>query len=349
MSCGGHCKLTLFIILFYYDNMNKRKSFVFFTSWASALSAYSPEVRCAIYDAIISYVDTGEEPDFNDDPVTAASFRFIKQDIDLMKHRYDDTCKRRKEAIKKRWQKYHEKKAADNASAAEPMQENTNNTNVPFVFNTIQDDTKNTIVSNEYKKYKPIHYVYDNVDGNDNEDDNEYDDVDGNDNNNDLSTSSIKDNINNINNINNISNINTLKGNNISRASAKNDVVGDDLINQFFADTNQAQIESLAMQLRCTPLELRAMAEETIDQWQLEQIHHDNYQDAARHLTSTMRIKARAKKTAKTKSALGPGEFINDKGQRTYGTGRVILPETAPTRPTERHAWDASSQTWELM
>lgn len=46
---------------------------------------------------------------------------------------------------------------------------------------------------------------------------------------------------------------------------------------------------------------------------------------------------------------LGVGEFYDNSGHRTYGSGKAIIPPTAPPRPSDRHAWDSSSNTWILL
>ncbi len=47
---------------------------------------------------------------------------------------------------------------------------------------------------------------------------------------------------------------------------------------------------------------------------------------------------------------LGAGEYIEQgTGRRTYGTGRVTIPAGAPARPSERYAWNESSQNWVLL
>ncbi len=47
---------------------------------------------------------------------------------------------------------------------------------------------------------------------------------------------------------------------------------------------------------------------------------------------------------------LGAGEYIErGTGRRTYGTGRVTIPAGAPARPSERYAWNESSQNWVLL
>lgn len=45
---------------------------------------------------------------------------------------------------------------------------------------------------------------------------------------------------------------------------------------------------------------------------------------------------------------LGPGEFI-DNGRRTYGTGEATIPPDAPPRPSDKHLWDALSGSWILF
>lgn len=46
---------------------------------------------------------------------------------------------------------------------------------------------------------------------------------------------------------------------------------------------------------------------------------------------------------------LGVGERIDENGNRTYGSGRVIIPQDAPPRPSERHSWNASNNQWILQ
>lgn len=45
---------------------------------------------------------------------------------------------------------------------------------------------------------------------------------------------------------------------------------------------------------------------------------------------------------------LGVGEFINTQGQRTYGSGKYIIPMDAPPRPGQNYYFDASTQKWML-
>ena len=47
--------------------------------------------------------------------------------------------------------------------------------------------------------------------------------------------------------------------------------------------------------------------------------------------------------------ALGVGEWIDETGRRTYGTGKATIPLNAPARPSDRYCWDAQTQNWILI
>lgn len=47
---------------------------------------------------------------------------------------------------------------------------------------------------------------------------------------------------------------------------------------------------------------------------------------------------------------LGVGEFFDKAtGRRTYGSGKATIPQDAPPRPSERHAWDSETSKWVLL
>lgn len=48
-------------------------------------------------------------------------------------------------------------------------------------------------------------------------------------------------------------------------------------------------------------------------------------------------------------NGLGVGEYIDGNGNRTYGSGRVVIPQDAPPRPSSRHTWNASNNQWILQ
>lgn len=77
----------------------RRKSFVFFTDWHKVLEKYDVQLRCAVYDAIIRYAETGEEPGLTGE--AGMAFAFIKEDIDRNNRRYEELCARRREYARK--------------------------------------------------------------------------------------------------------------------------------------------------------------------------------------------------------------------------------------------------------
>lgn len=51
-----------------------------------------------------------------------------------------------------------------------------------------------------------------------------------------------------------------------------------------------------------------------------------------------------------TKANLGVGEYIDkETGRRTYGSGKATIPQDAPPRPSDKHAWDSATSKWVLL
>lgn len=123
------------------------------------------------------------------------------------------------------------------------------------------------------------------------------------------------------------------------------------LIVEFFAPEKQATLEALAMQLSLSFDEMKKMALEVVNEWTLTGQTHPSYNDASRHLISVLRKKKQwGKPTSDAQAAntgLGVGEFLDSHGRRTYGTGGVIVPESAPPRPSAAHWWSDASRLWE--
>lgn len=64
--------------------------------------------------------------------------------------------------------------------------------------------------------------------------------------------------------------------------------------------------------------------------------NYDNVRGSASYATSSTNL-------------LGVGEFIDRNGNRTYGSGKTIIPQDAPPRPSARHSWNASNNQWILQ
>jgi len=56
-----------------------------------------------------------------------------------------------------------------------------------------------------------------------------------------------------------------------------------------------------------------------------------------------------ASRAAGSNKNLGVGEYLTADGKRTYGSGKAVIPQDAPPRPSERHSWNASNSQWVLI
>ena len=56
---------------------------------------------------------------------------------------------------------------------------------------------------------------------------------------------------------------------------------------------------------------------------------------------------ATAAQSTPNEHGFGVGEFRNSKGQRTYASSGVIVPDSAPPRPSVAHWWSEASNRWE--
>lgn len=69
-------------------------------------------------------------------------------------------------------------------------------------------------------------------------------------------------------------------------------------------------------------------------------------QSIACNYAGMFELKQQFKPQAKKNPNLGIGEFINQQGQRTYGSGKYIIPDDAPPRPGDKYFWNASTKQW---
>lgn len=106
----------------------KRKTFVFYISWWRALRKFPMEIHFAIFDAVMTYVSTGEVPEIEDDMVRVG-FELIREDIDMAQEKYDAKRQTRSRAAQKRWAKAKE----DNPQESQPRtsKESTTSTTMP--------------------------------------------------------------------------------------------------------------------------------------------------------------------------------------------------------------------------
>ena len=77
------------------------KAFVMYADILPRIDMLSREQMGDLFRAILTYVDNGEQIEM--DAVTNMAFGFIRDQIDRDQTKYRETCERRKEAARKRW------------------------------------------------------------------------------------------------------------------------------------------------------------------------------------------------------------------------------------------------------
>ncbi|MGN1354364.1 MAG: hypothetical protein ACI4V2_05575, partial [Alloprevotella sp.] len=80
-------------------------------------------------------------------------------------------------------------------------------------------------------------------------------------------------------------------------------------LTHFFRAENKANVEVVLLNLGFKPSDtprLHKLADEVIAEWRATDTHHEDYNDFARHLISTIRIKLNSQKTAKNEKSNNP-------------------------------------------
>ena len=111
----------------------KLKTFLLYAEAAPQIDLLSDEEAGQLFKALFHYVADGDELVTNN-RVLAMTFSVFKAQIDRGAEKYEETCRKRTEAINKRWEKYRS------------IQENTNE------YNSIE---KNTNEGNNNPNHKP--------------------------------------------------------------------------------------------------------------------------------------------------------------------------------------------------
>lgn len=106
----------------------KKKSFLLYVDSSPQIEMLSDEEAGQLIKGIFHYVDCGEELR-TDNRVLAMTFAVFKAQIDRGQEKYEEVCRKRTEAINKRWERY------------KSIQMNTNEYNT---IQNVQKDTKRT-------------------------------------------------------------------------------------------------------------------------------------------------------------------------------------------------------------
>ena len=113
--------------------MAKKKSFILYADYIKHIRRLSDEDAGRLFKAIFDYVNEGKLPDL--DGMAAMAFSFIANQLDTDLQKYEETCKKRSENIKKRWEK---------ANASQKAAENTSDTKDTNEYNCIFCNTNDT-------------------------------------------------------------------------------------------------------------------------------------------------------------------------------------------------------------
>ena len=140
--------------------------------------------------------------------------------------------------------------------------------------------------------------------------------------------------------------------------NAKRDLTAQQVLSEFLCHRRAEQLEGLAKELGVTRQTLETMALDVANEWRMTDMLHDSYTSGARHLVNTIRKKMSVnnksgKSTPGSRAVgsgaqpkLGVGEYINERGERTYGRSGVVVPPNAPPRPSNGHWWHDDFKRW---
>ena len=145
-----------------------KKSFILYENWAIMLSKMPDEEAGKLIKAICSYELSGEC--IEDGSSVSAVFSMIKVKLDEDKKKYEETCQKRKEAVKTRWEKQKDSNVIQNdTNEYKCIQMNTDTDNDTDNYNNkdiyisllLEDGSSYEVTKEELEENKKI---YPNVD-----------------------------------------------------------------------------------------------------------------------------------------------------------------------------------------
>lgn len=133
-----------------------------------------------------------------------------------------------------------------------------------------------------------------------------------------------------------------------------------EFVADFLSETRSAQLDDLAKELGVTRRDVESMTRAVVNEWTLTDTNHNTHAEAARHLVNTLRKKISHRRKGLTAASthggrpnspdtqpkFGVGEYFNERGERTYANGMVVVPLNAPPRPSKFHWWHEIGEYW---
>lgn len=322
-----------------------RKTFVFYTSWWDALEEFSLEMQFTVYKAIITYVKTGEVPEI-EDVASRAAFNLIRTNIDMAQAEYDAKSRKRSSAAQKRWSKSKDDSADEPQSLTSKKSTTSTTTNpetdAPETEAEAEESAADATDTEKDAAEDEKEAAEDEKDAAEDEKDAAEDEKDTTE---DEKEAAEKD-----------------RDAAEPEDDAKRDLTAQQVLSEFLCHRRADQFERLAKELGVTRQTLETMAYDVANEWRMTDMLHDSYTAGARHLVNTIRKKlsfnnnksgkpttsASRANRSDTQPKLGVGEYINERGERTYGRSGVVVPPNAPPRPSNGHWWHDISEAWLL-
>lgn len=127
---------------------NENNLYLFNHDWRNAFLDYSPDERCAIYEAIMDYAHDGTVPSDRFLKAVTANARII---IDRNKDKYQERCEKNRENARKRWERSMQLHAVD-AKHAYNDSDSDSDSDITPITNVTGDDIEKEKTSKEVKK-----------------------------------------------------------------------------------------------------------------------------------------------------------------------------------------------------
>ena len=119
----------------------EKQSFIIYKDWNELLLTLNDEQTGRLFKGIFDYQCNGNLPDFEDDLQIKGIFSFFRKSFINDNEKYEETCKKNKENIKKRWKK-------KNTTEYERKNKNTNYTDNDY--DNDKDNDKDNDYDNDY-------------------------------------------------------------------------------------------------------------------------------------------------------------------------------------------------------
>ena len=84
-------------------SVKEKNSFVMYYDWEDIFTTISPEQCQRVMKAIFAFTKRGEVADFSDNPMLGLLYGQIEGTIRRDTEKYEERCRKNKEAIEKRW------------------------------------------------------------------------------------------------------------------------------------------------------------------------------------------------------------------------------------------------------